>query len=279
MLIDVKPRIRQPRTRSDIDWSHPITRALRFAYTVDSARPYGDLVRGRNGVPTSGVSMKTNPYGIGMDLAGVSDNLDFGSGGIPNAGGSVSVFARLKAKSITGEFGSSSGIGSTGGLFHWRLTASVAVAFFLNSVGSFTSTITSVAGHWTDIGIAYTYGGPTRFFIRNLSTGIIQYQTIAGAFVPIVSAGGCSIGANYGGSNGLNSPILLTYFWDRVLTDNEFLALSVEPYAFVMPVRPVERTLVKYPWNHSWGTVPRLVLSSSDRLFQVPAHPQQGRGY
>jgi len=278
MLIDIKPRIRQPRTRSDIDWSHPITRALRFAYTCDSARPYMDLVRGRNGAPTSGVSMKPNPYGIGPDLAGVLDGLNFGAGGIPNAGGSVTVFARLKARSIApGVFGTSAGsVGSRS--YTWFVNANVSFTFRLVTIGSITSTITSVDGHWTDVGMAYTYGVGVRFFIRDLSTGIVQYQTIAGAFLPVSGTTFSSIGAYPTDPLGIATPILLTYFWDRVLTDQEFLALSVEPYAFVAPVRPV-RTLVKYPWNHSWGTVPRLVLSSSDRLFQVPAHPQQGRGY
>lgn len=241
MLLDIKPRIQQPRTASAIDWSHPFTRALRFAYTVDEARPYRDLVRGRNGTPSSGVSVVTAPYGTGLGLGGVADNLDFGNGGIPNEGGSISVFARLKAKAITGEFGSSGGgvTAPAGALFHWRMNAITAIHFFLNGVGSYNSTITSVNGHWTDIGIAYTYGGPTRFFIRDLATGIIQFQTIAGAFVPIVAAGGCYIGANYGGSNGLNSPVSLTYFWDRALTDQEFLALSFEPYAFVVRNLPL----------------------------------------
>ena len=132
MLIDIKPRIRQPRTRSDIDWSHPITRALRFAYTVDAARPYMDLVRGRNGTPTSGVSMKPNPYGIGPDLAGVLDGLNFGAGGIPNAGGSVTVFARLKARSIApGVFGTSAGsVGSRS--YTWFVNANVSFTFPLN---------------------------------------------------------------------------------------------------------------------------------------------------
>lgn len=270
MHIDVKPRIRQPRTRSAIDWSHPLTRALRFAYTVDPARPYGDLVSGRNGVPTSGVSCIATPYGCGLGLAGSSDRLNFGNGGIPNAGKNISIFVRFKMKAAFGLGLLGMSADKTGGGFGWVALPTGHFLFSMISVVNINSGITATDNRWIDLIMIYTYGVSIKFAIRDLFSNIIQFNTVPTVLVPLTCSLNSVIGDTVGdefltGDVGLASPILLTYLWDRTLTDQELLALSFEPYAFVRPVRPAR-------WiKHVWDTVPRLTLPARERVFEVPA--------
>ena len=261
MLLDVRPRSRQPRTRSEIDWSHPLTRALRFAYTVDPARPFGDLVSGRNGMPVGVTRLTVTPHGGGLsfDLAGAL--LDFGDGGIPNAGGGpFSVFFLVQVPTVLAYRDAGLSAGGGQNAYAWGIYD---VNLFLVFPGLATILGTSIvtAGHLYAVGITYSPGTGVRFFSRNLSTHAIVFETVATAALP----GPTFPRSSLSGPNTWGGPLMFTYTFDRLLSDQEFLALSFEPYAFVRPVRPW------WQIKHVWDTVPRVALPARERVFEVSA--------
>lgn len=274
MLIDVKPRIHQPRTRSAIDWAHPLSRKLTFAHVQGSTHKYQDLISGRAGTPRLSPSLVetplaevVTPHGRSMAYADPNAFLDFGPNGIPNASGSFSVFFQGKL----GPFGAhhvavnSVGPGQNGYIAYVDYVARPVFGLWGNSQYVYGTTLT--AGNYYNIGMAYTIGLQVRFMVHNLTEQTMSWGMIFAPAVPTQPDKRSSVGGHYVASLNENwhSNFTLAYTWDRALSDQELLALSFEPYAFVRPVQPLRQV------KRVWDPVPRISLPAAARLYGVPA--------
>lgn len=199
-----------------------------------------DLVRSRPATVT-GVAPAYGPFGAGRNFPAASAKLDLGTGY-----SAISPdFSVLFAGRYATNGGAAGVIGGTN-WYAWGVPPGQATfAFSLRSVVNLATVTAPVAGHDYAVCMMFRRGVGATSRIRNLTTGVLTSETMAGTNTPASGAGVSLILGNRDDAafNSFGS-LWLTAGWNRYLTDEEAYRYVYDPF---LVIRPQPRRLYVVP--------------------------------
>jgi hypothetical protein len=255
-------RVRQPSLQTQIDWGSPLARGLQLRLVPRFGATVFDQVTSTS---SSGTVTSASPSN-GYSALGYGHRVAAG-GAIWNSPRNLnstafSIFARMMFSSTTGGFagfltwGSQDGATAIAGL---QLNGSSATVVFTGSgqLGMGSSMIST-----TPINFGFTYNAGAVSIWRNgqkVSTGSVTAITIPTAQRFVFGGARLADATNVSTGN-----IEFVCYWNRVLSDTEFMLLNANPWAMmkVSPLRRMQPAIYVAPTG-TWKTTLGLASGST----------------
>jgi hypothetical protein len=250
-----EPRLLVPRMQPlglvKIDWSNPLSRALRFLWTPNSGKTTRDLVSGEPGIEVGAGTLAGSQYGLAYSgAAGSGNGLSFGATIKPIPANSVTNTVVSFAAPVAGATGVrqtfwAQGTDSSSPYRQYSLLADTAGSTGSYSAGEiayfhYESTMLSVASSTADVidgGWHLWAGVRNGAFAAVYRDGVdvtaYKNNGINGSAGD--TAGKTMVSGIDGSSRVLTGRNLLVMVWNRTLSQAELLSLSADPFCLLIP--------------------------------------------